>query len=98
MLFDAATAGAAQAGGRDSGRIAAGVFADLIGLDDDTEWLCNRRGDALLDSLVFGGGGAASIRDVWSAGRHVVQEGRHVRRDAIVTRYKATMNRLETEI
>ncbi|GGC14713.1 formimidoylglutamate deiminase [Marivita lacus] len=98
VLFDAATAGAAQAGGRDSGRIAAGAFADLIGLDDDTEWLCNRRGDALLDSLVFGGGGAASIRDVWSAGRHVVQDGRHVRRDAIVTRYKATMNRLETEI
>ncbi|MFA8384602.1 MAG: formimidoylglutamate deiminase [Pelagibaca sp.] len=98
VLFEAANFGGAQAGGRDSGRIARGAIADLIGVDDDTERLCNRRGDALLDSLVFGGGGAASIRDVWSAGRHVVQDGRHVHRDAIVTRYKATMNRLETEI
>ncbi|OAN73354.1 formimidoylglutamate deiminase [Jannaschia sp. EhC01] len=98
VLFDAATRGGTQAGGRDGGRIEAGAWADLIGLDDDTQWLCNRSGDATLDSLVFGGGGQACIRDVWSAGRHVVREGRHIRRDAIIGTFKATMQRLETSI
>lgn len=98
VLFDAAVAGGAQAGDRDSGRIEAGAFADLIGLDDDTEFLCNRRGDALIDSLVFSGGGSACIRDVWSAGRHVVRDGRHFQRDKIITDYKRVMMRLETDI
>ncbi|MFT4793133.1 MAG: formimidoylglutamate deiminase [Paracoccaceae bacterium] len=98
VLFDAATQGGAQAGARDSGRIAAGALADLVGLDDDNQWLCNRHGDAALDSLIFGGGGQACIRDVWSAGRHVVKEGRHFRRDAITTAFKRTMRQLETEI
>lgn len=98
VLFDAAAKGGAQAGGRDSGRIEVGALADLIGIDSDNQWLCNRRGDAALDTLVFGGGGSACIRDVWSAGRHVVTDGRHFRREAIVQRYKQTMNRLETDI
>lgn len=97
-LFDAALKGGALAGGRDSGRIEVGAFADLVGLEDDNEWLCNRHGDAMLDSLIFGGGGAKCIRDVWSAGRHVVKNGRHFRREAIVESYKKTMNRLETDI
>jgi formimidoylglutamate deiminase len=98
VLFEAAATGGAQAGGRDAGRIEAGAQADLIGLDDDNEWLCNRKGDAALDSLIFGGGGGDCIRDVWSAGRHVVKEGRHFRRDEIVRKYKQTMQRLETAI
>lgn len=98
VLFEAAAQGGAQAGGRDSGRIEAGAQADLIGLEDDNEWLCNRKGDAALDSLIFGGGGRACIRDVWSAGRHVVREGRHFRRDKIVKTYVQTMKRLETAI
>lgn len=98
VLFEAAATGGALAGGRDAGRIEAGAQADLIGLDDDNEWLCNRQGDAALDSLIFGGGGGGCIRDVWSAGRHVVKEGRHFRRDEIVRKYKQTMKRLETAI
>jgi len=98
VLFDAAARGGAQAGGRASGRIAVGALADLVGLDDDNEWLCNRQGDAALDSLIFGGGGKACIRDVWSAGRHVVAEGRHFRREPIIERYIRTMTRLETDI
>lgn len=97
VLLDAAATGGARAGGRDSGRIEVGALADLMALDDDNEWLCNRQGDAVLDSLIFGGGGQSCIRDVWSAGRHVVARGRHFRRDAIVDRYKQTMTRLETD-
>jgi cytosine/adenosine deaminase-related metal-dependent hydrolase len=98
VLYDAALKGGAQAGGRQSGALQPGAWADLVALDDDTRWLCNRRGDALLDSLIFGGGGQASIRDVWSAGRHMVQGGRHIARDAITEAFKRTMRQLETDI
>lgn len=97
VLFDAAGAGGAQAGGRHSGKIAPGYWADLIAVDIDTQWLCNRQGDALLDSLIFAGG-QPSIRDVWSAGRHVVKEGRHIHRDTIVSDFKRAMRQLETSI
>lgn len=95
VLFEAALAGGAQAGARRAGRIEAGALADLIGLEDDNEWLCNRQGDALLDSLIFGGRGQSCIRDVWSAGRHMVRDGRHLHRDAITARFKQTMLQLE---
>jgi formimidoylglutamate deiminase len=98
VLYEAAIKGGAQAGARHSGAIEAGAWADLVGLDDDNQWLCNRQGDALLDSLIFGGGGQACVRDVWSAGRHVVKEGRHFRRDAIINSFTATMRQLETSI
>ena len=68
------------------------------GLEDDNQWLCNRGGDALLDSLIFSGGGQSCIRDVWSAGRHVVSGGRHHRRDAIIDNFKRVMQQLETSI
>ena len=98
VLFDAALKGGAQAGGRKSGQIEPGTWADLLGLDDDNQWLCNRQEDALLDSLIFGGGGQSCITDVWSAGRHVVKQGRHFRRDAIIRDFKQTMRHLETAI
>ncbi|MEH6646900.1 formimidoylglutamate deiminase [Sulfitobacter sp.] len=98
VLFEAAAKGGAQAGGRNSGRIEMGAWADLVGLDDDNQWLCNRQGDAALDSLIFGGGGQSCVRDVWSAGRRVVKEGRHFKRDAIVSNFKTVMRQLETNI
>jgi formimidoylglutamate deiminase len=98
VLYEAALNGGAQAGGRESGRIATGDWADLNGLDDDNQWLCNRKGDAVLDSLVFGGGGQSCITDVWSAGRHVIKEGRHFKRDAITRDFIRTMRQLETNI
>jgi formimidoylglutamate deiminase len=98
VLHDAAANGGAQAGGRDSGRIAVGAWADLAGYATDTPQLCDRQGDAALDSLVFAGGGPASLRDVWSAGRHVVRQGRHIRRDAIIAGFMQRMTRLETDI
>ena len=39
-------------------------------------------------------GGADFVTDVWSAGRHRVRGGRHVRREAITARYRAAMARL----
>lgn len=98
VLFDAAVKGGAQAGGRQSGAIRIGDWADLLALETDNQWLCNRHGDAQLDSLIFGGGGAACITEVWSAGRHVVSNGRHVKRDEIIGAFKSVMRELETNI
>ena len=96
-LIAATLAGGAQAAGRQSGALAPGFLADMVGLSTGNEWLCDRAGDAALDTLIFGGHGADCITDVWSAGRHVVQNSRHRHRDAICRRFKATMARLRDE-
>lgn len=98
VLFDAAAAGGAQAGGRDSGALIAGKLADIVALDLDNEWGANRTGNMALDTLVFGGNGHRCITDVWSAGRHVVKQGRHIARDTITRAFTKTMAELEQNI
>lgn len=92
-VYEAALAGGAQALGRHSGRIAPGCRADLVALDGAATDLVGRRGDAILDSWIFGRGDAL-LRDVWAAGRHVVRDGRHIRREAVAARFRDTMSRL----
>lgn len=98
VLFDAAVKGGAQAGGRDSGMLAVGKVADILGLNLDNEWGVNRMGDMALDTLIFGGNGQRCISDVWSAGRHMVKQGRHVERDRITKAFIDVMAELEHEI
>ncbi len=98
VLFEAGLVGGAQAGARDSGAIAPGMMADLIGLDLDNEWGANRQGDMALDTLIFGGHGQKCVTDVWSADRHVVKDGRHVLRDRITRDFVSTMKALEQHI
>ncbi len=91
-LFDAACAGGAQAAGRQAGAIRVGDWADLLRLDASGD-LGTRRGDAILDTLIFAGDDRM-VTDVWSAGRHIVTQGRHPQREAIGTRFRAVMARL----
>ncbi|MGC1504718.1 MAG: formimidoylglutamate deiminase [Sulfitobacter sp.] len=98
VLFDGALKGGAQAGGRDSGVLAVGKVADILALDLDNEWGANRQGDMALDTLVFGGNGQRCITDVWSAGRHMVKQGRHIERDRITRAFIAVMADLEQDI
>lgn len=93
VLWEAASRAGAQATGRDSGAIAPGRLADLVALDGDAFDLAGLAGDLLLDTAIFAGDNR-HIRDVWAAGRHVVRDGRHVRRDRIVDRYRTTMGKL----
>ena len=93
FLYERAALGGAQAIGRDSGCLAVGAIADLVALDDDHVNLAGLAGDAILDAWIFACGDEV-VSDVWAAGRHVVRQGRHVRRDAISRRYKATIERL----
>ena len=50
-------------------------------------------GDTILDSFAFAGG-RGMVADVWAAGRHMVQDGRHIRRDAITAAYRAAVRPL----
>ncbi len=93
VLFEGAARGGTQAAARDSGVIAPGALADLMALDGEAVDLAGKSGDTLLDAFIFAGDDHM-VRDVWSAGRHLVQAGRHVAREAITRRYGETMRRL----
>jgi formimidoylglutamate deiminase len=86
VLYDRALAGGAQALGRASGRIAPGFWADLVALGRGEGLAIANQPDLPLDNWIFAGDGA--VTDVWSAGRHSVTSGRHVRRDEIAARYR----------
>ena len=93
VLLEGAAKGGAQAAGRQSGAIAAGNWADLVALDMGAVDLDGRQGDAILDAWIFAGDDRM-VAGVWSAGRHMVKDGRHVARDGIEARYRAVMRRL----
>ncbi len=93
-LFEAVLAGGARATGRDTGRLEAGYRADMLALDAGSVHLAGRYGDRILDSWIFAADDRL-VRDVWSAGRHMVREGRHIRRDEITAAYRRAMDGLK---
>lgn len=92
-LFGAALAGGAQALGVAPARIEAGAPADFVALDLGHPSCAGRRGDALIDAWVFAGQ-RALVDTVWRRGRQVVRGSRHVARDAVVRRYRSTLEAL----
>ncbi|SNR48862.1 formimidoylglutamate deiminase [Paracoccus sediminis] len=94
VLYDSGLDGGATAAGRDTGAIQEGLWADLSALALDTPVMAGRKGDRMLDSLVFAGGDGL-VRDMWAAGRHIVRDGRHRDRDRIVTDYLACIASLQ---
>jgi len=93
VLFEGAARGGAQAAGRASGAIAPGLWADLLALDGAAVDMTGRRGDTALDCWIFAADDRL-VREVWSAGRHVVQGGRHPDHDAITRAYVAVLKGL----
>jgi len=89
-LYEAVCEGGAKSSGRNSGSLAVGNLADLVALDADAIDLVGRSGDTLIDGFVFTGDDRM-VRDVWSAGRHMVKHGRHTRRDRITAAYRSVM-------
>lgn len=92
-LYTGAVKGGAQALGRGKGEISVGGLADLVAIDSAAPSLCALRQDQLLDGLVFASKDDI-VTDVWSAGRHAVQSGRHIKRDEIVAAYRSAMQSL----
>ena len=64
-----------------------------MALDGDAIDLDGKTGDTVLDTWIFAGDDRM-VRDVWSAGRHIVRGGRHIARDAIAGRYREVMRHL----
>ena len=92
-IYTGAAKGGAQALGRGAGEIAVGELADVVAIDSAAPSMCALRQDQILDGLVFAAKDDV-VTDVWSAGRHAVQSGRHVKRDDIVAAYKLAMQSL----
>jgi formiminoglutamate deiminase len=90
-LFDGALAGGTKALGTNPAGICEGASADILSLNLSHAALVGRKGDTLLDSWIFAGGG---IDCVWREGRKWVAGGCHVRREPIRERYVRAMMRL----
>ena len=88
-LYSAARTGGARALGRHGGDIEAGAVADIVALADDE----STDPETILNRWIFGSR-SNLVDTVWRYGRVVVREGRHVSRDAIVSRYGRSMSRL----
>ncbi len=96
-LYTGAAAGGAQALGRNSGEIAVGKIADLVAIDRTHPTLCALRDDQVLDGLCFAAPDGL-VTDLWSAGRHMVRQGRHIHREQIIPAYRAAIAELLSEL
>ncbi|MBX7482771.1 formimidoylglutamate deiminase [Qipengyuania qiaonensis] len=92
-LYERAAEGGAQAIGRQAGAIAPGQLADIVALRDDLPFLDWPQPDQRLDAWIFGVEGPA-VSNVWSAGRHIVRNGEHIRAADIRARFASTIREL----
>jgi len=94
-LYRATCSGGAQALGQRIGALAAGRRADWIVLAPNDAAIAQQRGDALLDSAIFGPA-KALVTDVMVGGEWHVRGRVHPRARESATRYRATLKRLLT--
>lgn len=92
-IFDAVNHGGAIAAGRNCGSISKGNLADLIAMDASSVNLIGKSEDAILDAYIFAADDRL-VKEVWSAGRHVVKNGTHINRDETVAKYAEIMRQL----
>jgi formimidoylglutamate deiminase len=92
-LLDAVLKGGAAATGHPVGALAPGRRADICVLDDDHPALAGRSGDAALDTWIFSAGNAC-VKDVFVAGRRLVENRRHIRENEIEAAFRAAVRRL----
>jgi formimidoylglutamate deiminase len=92
-LLDAVVDGGGRALGAPSGGIAPGAAADILSLDRDHPSFAGRSGDELIDAFVFASRGQP-VDCVWVSGRKLVDGGRHIHRNIVLTRFRAAMQAL----
>ncbi len=89
-LYLGAAAGGAKALGRKTGQITSGFLADFVAIDSTHPTLCMLDDRQLLDGFIFASRDSV-VTDVWSAGRHMVKDGRHIARNRIRERYRQVL-------
>ena len=92
-LWSRALEGGAAASGRRLGALAPGHRADLLVLDGDHPLAYGRRGDRLVDALVFAGN-VPLVRQVLVGGRWRVRDGRHEAEADVASAYCRVLDRL----
>jgi formimidoylglutamate deiminase len=86
-LLTGVAASAAQSSGHPVGTLAGGMAADFVVLDTDAAQFAGAGDADALDRWVFAGN-RNLVRDVHVGGRPCVENGRHLRSDAIGARYR----------
>jgi formimidoylglutamate deiminase len=92
-LLDAALKGGAASMAQPVGALAPGFRADIAVLDDEHPALIGRSKDSALDSWIFSGGNQC-VRDVFVAGKPVVEDRRHINEETIFKNFRAAVKRL----
>ncbi len=93
-MLEAIWSGGAQALARRCGRLAVGAVADILTLRSEHPTLAGKADDQILDAWIFAVGNPL-IDCVWSGGRKVVVDGRHVLKGEIAAQFATTMRKLE---
>ena len=75
------------------GSIAAGNYCDIVSLDKHHPLLVGKKDDDWLNAWIFSGD-KSCISDVWTSGKHVVKNGRHIKRDEALASFTRTMKHL----
>lgn len=96
-IYEEMLRGGARATQGKTGALAPGHWADCVALETGSVHLEGRAGDTLLDAWVFAADDSL-VSDVWSAGRHVVQQGQHRDRAGITAAYRRTMATLRDHL
>lgn len=96
-LYQAVLQGGAQALGRKSGALCKDYWADLLTLDLNHPTLSVLPQGQILDGWIFAADDR-QVSNVWSAGRHCVQQGQHIRRQEIEKQYRTVMADLAVKI
>ena len=92
-MLEAIWSGGAQALARRCGRLAVGAAADILTLRSEHPTLAGKADDQILDAWIFAVGNPL-VDCVWSGGRKVVVDGRHVLKGEIAARFATTMRKL----
>ncbi len=93
VLYQQAAAGGAQACGVKTGLLAVGQRADWLVLEQES-WLASCPDHALLNRWLFAGH-RGQIRDVWVAGRQVINSGKHAAEAESWQRFSAAIGALQ---
>ncbi|MFT5000961.1 MAG: formimidoylglutamate deiminase [Paracoccaceae bacterium] len=96
-IFEAASKGSAQALDRGTGTLAVGNWADILEVRTDHVDMDGLKGDTLLDAWVFAQDDRL-VSNVWSAGRHLVKDGQHIKNAEITNAYRKAIRNLRVEI
>ena len=92
-LFRCATINGAKSLGFDGGRMEVGAPADFFSIDLGDPSIAGASTSNLLASLVFSGS-RATIKDVFVAGRRIVEDGRHSAQEEVTAAFADLQKRL----